>query len=61
MLIGMSCLNACAPATYNTCTTYPIAGELVANELEIHCAQCPHTWEWIGRIYKLKQELDLCQ
>ena len=62
MLIAMSCLNSCAKTCYNTCPVYPIAGERVAQELEnLSTEQAPNFWEWLGRVNKLRQELELCQ
>lgn len=58
-LLALSFLNSCTTANYDNCPTYPIAGEKVAKELE-QAGDLPNTWEWIGRINKLKQELDLC-
>lgn len=60
MLLALSCLSGCTTANYNNCPIYPIAGKKVAKELE-SAGDLPDTWEWIGRINKLKQELDLCQ
>jgi hypothetical protein len=54
-------LFACSTTNYNHyCPVYPIAGDKVAKELE-SAGDLPDTWEWIGRINKLKQELDLCK
>ena len=54
-------LFACSTTNYNHyCPVYPIAGDKVAKELE-SAGDLPNTWEWIGRINKLKQELDLCE
>ena len=40
---------------------YPVAGERVAAELEkVNYSEFPNTWEWIGRIDKLRQELEVC-
>lgn len=63
MLVGSSFLSSCAKTSYNyLCPTYPIAGEKVAAELEkISYDQAPNTWEWLGRIDKLRQELELCK
>lgn len=64
MLIGMLCLSSCRTETYNQslCPIYPLAGRAVAKELsEIPAAENPATWEWIGRINKLRQELELCR
>ena len=61
ILISVLLLASCTTTSYNSfCPVYPIAGEKVAKELE-NAGDLPHTWEWIGRINKLKQELDLCQ
>lgn len=47
---------------YNNCPTYPVAGEKVAKELgDLPYVGYENTWEWIGRIDKLRQELELCQ
>lgn len=35
---------------------FPLAGKQVADELE-KAGHLPHTFEWIGRLYKLKQIL----
>ena len=62
VLVAMSCLNSCAKTCYNTCPVYPIAGERVAQELEnLRYEQAPNLWEWLARINKLRQELELCQ
>ncbi len=46
---------------------YPIAGPAVAAELEEHCFPivgderqilCPATAEWLGRLHKLKNQLN---
>lgn len=60
MLLAVSCLTSCMQTGYDFCPTYPIAGEKVAKELE-GAGDLPNTWEWIGRINKLREELDLCQ
>lgn len=62
MLVAQLSLNACTTANYSQCPTFPIAGKDVAVELEkIPYEQAPNFWEWLGRIDKLKQELDLCK
>lgn len=59
MLIVMSCLSSCTTTSYNNCPVFPVAGENVAKELEtVDYENHPHFWEWIGRIDKLKQEMD---
>ncbi len=62
MLTALLCLLSCAPANCNLCPTYPVAGPKVAAELE-HAGydNYRHTWEWLGRIDKLRQELELCR
>ena len=62
MLAAMICLNSCAPVDYSSsCPVYPTAGEKVAAELEnANYSEFPNTWEWIGRIDKLRQELEMC-
>ncbi len=61
MLAVLSCLSSCATTNYNLCPQYPIAGEKVATELEKLPAQdMEATWEWLGRINKLRQELEIC-
>ena len=37
---------------------FPVAGKLVAKELET-LENAPHTWEWLARLYQLKQVLEL--
>ena len=62
MLTATACSTKCAQVNYNFCPTYPVAGAPVAAELEKATAEdFPNTWEWIGRIDKLRQELELCR
>lgn len=62
MPAAMICLSSCAPVGYSPgCPVYPVAGEKVAAELEkANYSEFPNTWEWIGRIDKLRQELEVC-
>lgn len=62
-LIGLIFLSSCAKIDYkHNCPIYPAAGEKVAAELEkASYDDFPATWEWIGRINKLRQELEMCQ
>jgi hypothetical protein len=55
-------LSGCAPAVYKSdCPVFPLAGFEVAQELEkVSYADFPKTWDWLARLNKLKQELDLC-
>ena len=56
------CLSSCVRANYDNCPAYPIAGPLTAAELEkIPYNGYENTWEWLARINKLRQELELCQ
>ncbi len=62
MLIVLIYLNSCTQISYNSCPVYPLAGAKVAVELEkISYEEAPNFWEWLGRIDKLRQELELCQ
>jgi len=62
MLGVMLCLNSCAAVNYSFCPIYPLAGADVASELEhLSAEEYPDTWEWIGRIDKLRQELEICK
>ena len=61
-LAGMSCLASCAQVNSDYCPVYPVAGAAVAAELEkASYSEFPNTWEWLGRIDKLRQELELCR
>ena len=63
MQVAILCLISCTTTNYNSlCPAYPIAGPKVAQELtNAPIQQYPNTWEWIGRIDKLRQELELCR
>ncbi|MBQ7660158.1 MAG: hypothetical protein IJS26_05450 [Alphaproteobacteria bacterium] len=56
-------LSACScKINYDNCPTYPIGGQKVGQELQrLNSAEFPATFEWLGRINKLKQELELCK
>lgn len=56
-------LLGCTPKiNSNPCAVYPIGGYKVGKELEkIPYAGFENFWEHQARLYKLKQELDLCQ
>lgn len=61
MLIVMNLLTSCKQVNYDNCPVYPVAGKKVAQELKkADYAEYPNTWEWLGRINKLRQELELC-
>ena len=56
------CLNSCAKTNYDFCPIYPQAGPEVAKELEKNSfEQYPNFWEWLARLDKLRQELELCK
>ena len=63
LMLGVTaCSTKCVQVNYKFCPTYPVAGAAVADELENATAEeYPATWEWIGRIDKLRQELELCK
>lgn len=54
------CLSSCTSVSSDYCPVYPVAGEKVAAELE-QAGDLPATWEWFGRIDKLRRELELCR
>lgn len=61
-LAATACSTKCAQVNYNFCPAYPIAGAEVAAELEkASTEEYPATWEWIGRVDKLRQELEICK
>ena len=61
-LVATACSTKCVQVNYSFCPTYPVAGAAVAAELEkADYSDFPNTWEWIGRIDKLRQELELCK
>ena len=59
----MLSLSACScRINYDVCPTYPIGGEKVGVELSrLSSSEFPATFEWLGRINKLRQELELCE
>ena len=59
MLLSLSCLISCATTDYNFCPTYPLAGSKVADAIEN--IESEEFWEWLARINKLRQQLELCQ
>lgn len=62
LLAVLSCLNSCTiTSSKEACPVYPVAGPLVAAELEdLSGEDYPQTWEWLARINRLRQELELC-
>ena len=59
MLINLICLSSCTTINSDYCPIYPIAGRMVAEE--INNIEGKHFWEWIGRIDKLRRQLELCK
>ena len=61
MLIVMNLL-ACTRVENFNCPIYPIGGKKVADEVvNIPYEGYEDFWEHQARLYKLKQELDLCK
>lgn len=62
MLLVLS-LSACSTTgSYKTCTVFPVGGVQVGKEIEkIPYQGYEHFWEWLGRLQKLKEELDICE
>ncbi len=61
MLIVMSCLNSCARDICEPVILpqFPYAGPKVADELQnLSAEKYPHLWEWVGRLNKLRLELE---
>lgn len=55
-------LCSCSTMEYYSCPVYPVGGPKVGAELStLDGAKYAHTFEWIGRIDKLRQELELCK
>ena len=63
MPAAMLCLSSCAAESFSlVCPLYPAAGVKVAAELEkLPFEEAPHFWEWLGRVDKLRQELEICR
>jgi Zn-finger protein len=59
MLISLICLSSCTITNYDFCPQYPVAGAKVAEEIKD--IEGKHFWDWLGRINKLRQQLELCQ
>lgn len=62
MLAVMALFGCSSVVSYNNCPVYPVGGEKVGQELSnIPYQGYENFWQWIGRIDKLRQELELCQ
>ena len=60
MLIVMNCFCSCAQVVCDDIKpVFPYAGKDVADELQnLEVSEYPHLWEWIGRLNKLRLELE---
>ena len=55
-------LGCSTKGNFNYCPAWPYGGTKVAEELEnVPYDGYEDFWEWIARLYKLKQELDICK
>lgn len=55
-------LGCSTKGNFNYCPAWPYGGAKVAEELEnVPYDGYEDFWEWIARLYKLKQELDICK
>ena len=62
MILVMGCSQKCEVVTYETCYVFPKGGIKVADELEsIPYQNYEDFWDWVGRLDKLKQELEICK
>lgn len=60
MLLVLS-LSSCSTTTSYSCSVFPVGGAEVGKEIEkIPYEGYEHFWEWLGRLQKLKEELDIC-
>ena len=61
-LVAILCCGCTPKINSRPCAVYPIGGEKVADELKnIPYEGYEDFWEHQARLYKLKQELDLCK
>ena len=61
MLSAMSCLSSCVAASCDVplLPEFPFAGIKVAEEMQqLSAADYPYLWEWVGRLNKLRLELN---
>lgn len=62
MLVISFCCGCTPTMSSRPCPAYPVGGEKVGKELEkIPYSGFENFWEHQARLYKLKQELDLCK
>ena len=61
LTLGAIMLWSCSSVEYSECPIYPVGGKEVGAELEkVPYQGYEHFWEWIARLNKLRQELELC-
>ena len=63
LLLAVIILFGCSTtANYSNCPVYPVGGPAVGQELEkVPYQGYERFWEWLGRVDKLRQELELCK
>lgn len=62
LLVVIILFGCSTTANYNNCPAYPVGGKNVGDELKgVPYAGYEDFWEWLGRIDKLRQELELCR
>ena len=63
-LVTIALLNGCAGTVpFSACPPWPSAGPAVADEIEralVPPAAFPATWDWLDRLYRLKDQLAVC-
>ncbi len=62
LLLNFYCVGCETKTTINSCPPWPNPGRNVADELEKYCypeSKCPYTWEWIDRLYILRDQLEI--
>ena len=61
MFLGTMLCSCSIKANYNNCPRYPVGGKPVYEELKsIPYEGYEDFWEWVGRVNKLREELELC-
>ena len=62
MLNLMSLWSCSCKVNYDNCPVYPKGDKAVGEELKrLNYSEFPATFEWLGRINKLRQELEICE
>ena len=61
-LAAMLCFAGCATApVVSSCPPFPEPGLAVVGELErLTEAEYPATWDWLDRLYRLRDQLAAC-